>query len=675
MLDCARRFYSIAFLQATVQQMALYGFNELHLHLSDNEALSIESSTVPGAVSSSHYTKAQMSALVTYAAGYGIRDYPRDRHARPYGGDPVASAGGYSGLALTTPSTGSISMDLSQPGAIPLGLALLAEYIPVFPAKNWVIGGDEWMSGSDASSFPQLLTAAPAQFGGSATIRDLEYYFYNQMAAYLIGQGRTPHIWDDQLVTPSDIVTPNTAVIIDVWYGNSAPATLQSDGYTLVNSNWNFLYAYTYANSYPTASSLAGFTDDDFANGGSGEQTLSGAFGVQLAAWSQAGDTYTESQVAAGLYPAMAALANELDIQAPLPLPRSVIQHSPAARARLGPRFRPQGGIASSVVTPPGAPARPRPFAARNAVRARARIGNNLACGDGNLAALSPGAPAPPAARPFVARRQAPARARCGSNLACGDGILALSPAAAPGLALPPLYATIPGPAHARVGPAGSIGAGVAAPPAPPRRPVPPAPVRVAQPCGGESHARRRTAASRRDRVPQRHPARHAGAAETVRVPQPAAGPRTPRQQCPRGRRRCVAGRHAARLAVLTRAPSGHPASPAPAGRVARAGHAELPGPRHAIPGPPVRFPPPAARPRPRRKQPGSRCGYRQQQRHPAGLAWPAAPVRVAQPRTRTRPPRQQPRLRRRPRQQHRHPARQHRPTAPVRRPQGPAAR
>src|ERR1035438_4050863 len=94
MLDCARRFYTITFLQTTIQQMALYGFNQLHLHLSDNEALSIESSTVPGAVSSSHYTKAQMSALVSYAAGYGIEIIP-EIDMPGHMGAILASAGGY----------------------------------------------------------------------------------------------------------------------------------------------------------------------------------------------------------------------------------------------------------------------------------------------------------------------------------------------------------------------------------------------------------------------------------------------------------------------------------------------------------------------------------------------------------------------------------------------------
>jgi hypothetical protein len=226
-------------------------------------------------------------------------------------------------------------MDLSQSGAITLGLALLAEYVPVFPARDWGIGGDEWMMGADASSFPALLTAAQTQFGGSATIRDLEYYFYNQMAAYLTGQGRTPHIYDDQLVTPWNIVTPSTSIIIDVWYGNTAPATLKTDGYTLVNSNSNYLYAYTNTNSYPTAGSLAGFTDDEFADGGSGEQTLTGIFGVQLSAWSVAGDTYTEAQVAAGLYPAMAALANQLGAIPPV-LAAAAAFPAPAIHAGTG---------------------------------------------------------------------------------------------------------------------------------------------------------------------------------------------------------------------------------------------------------------------------------------------------------------------------------------------------
>jgi hypothetical protein len=109
--------------------------------------------------------------------------------------------------------------------------------------------------------------------------------------------------------------------------------------------------------------------------------------------------------------------------------PAAVVQRPPVpvtrpapARAHLGPQGRNAGGIASAIVTPRGAPSRPRPFVFRSPAPARARLGTASLPGDGTpgAAAATPGTPARP--RPFIFRSPPPGRARLGPAGLPGDG-------------------------------------------------------------------------------------------------------------------------------------------------------------------------------------------------------------------------------------------------------------
>jgi hexosaminidase len=308
MLDCARRYYSIGFLQNTINELSTHHYDQLHLHLSDNEAFRLESITVPAAVAAQHYTKAEMVSLVAYAAARRIMLVPEIDMPGHMG---AILTGQYAGLGLT--ANNGKSLDLSKPGAYTLAQSLLAEYQILFPASctHWVLGGDEWMVGGSEDSYPQLAAQALKQFGRRGTVWDLLNYFYNQMSTYLVTQGRVPHIWDDQLITPFTVVAPNKNIIIDVWYGNSSPAVLASYGYKLGNSDWNFIYAETDTDSYPTKRSLRRFTNTTYAlNGGQSVVVpLANNAGVKMCVWSEQPDPYSEAQVASQLYPALQALA------------------------------------------------------------------------------------------------------------------------------------------------------------------------------------------------------------------------------------------------------------------------------------------------------------------------------------------------------------------------------
>ena len=85
-LDVARSFLSVAYLEKTIDRMAFFKLNRLHLHLTDDQGWRIEITRYPkltqiGGVSAveggrgGHYTQAQLKHLVAYAQARGITMY------------------------------------------------------------------------------------------------------------------------------------------------------------------------------------------------------------------------------------------------------------------------------------------------------------------------------------------------------------------------------------------------------------------------------------------------------------------------------------------------------------------------------------------------------------------------------------------------------------------------
>ena len=161
---------------------------------------------------------------------------------------------------------------------------------------------------------------------------------------------------------------------------------------------------------------------------------------------------------------------------------RSWIFRSPAPhRALAGSNLACGDGIASSAVTPLGAPSRPRPFVFRSPAPHRGQAGNNLQPGDGIASPVVTPLGGPSRPKPFVWRSPAPHRAVLGNNLSCGDGVAnsvttPLGLIAPPRLLLPwashPRTRAIAGHGPVAGGVAGLINPPEGSPSSPPPRPV-----------------------------------------------------------------------------------------------------------------------------------------------------------------------------------------------------------
>ncbi len=160
MLDVARSFLPISYLEAHIDRMALFKLNRLHLHLSDDQGWRVEIKSHPrlteigGASSveggrSGFYTQWELRDLVAYGEARGVTIVPEI----DLPGHTQAAIASYNELAcqgVTNLSTysgvevGFSKLCLDQPDVTyPFVEAVLAEIVDIFPSEYIHIGGDE----------------------------------------------------------------------------------------------------------------------------------------------------------------------------------------------------------------------------------------------------------------------------------------------------------------------------------------------------------------------------------------------------------------------------------------------------------------------------------------------------------------------------------------------------
>ncbi len=159
-LDVARSFLSVEYLEKTIDRMALFKLNRLHLHLTDDQGWRIEIKRYPklmeiGGASavkdgrSGWYTQEELKHLVAYAQARGVTivpeiDMPGHVQAalasyNELACDDVENLAPYSGLKV-----GFSVLCLDKPEVVyPFVRNVLEEVLAIFPSKEIHVGGDE----------------------------------------------------------------------------------------------------------------------------------------------------------------------------------------------------------------------------------------------------------------------------------------------------------------------------------------------------------------------------------------------------------------------------------------------------------------------------------------------------------------------------------------------------
>ena len=159
-LDVARSFLPVDYLEKTIDRMARFKLNRLHLHLTDDQGWRIEIMRYPrlaqiGGASavaggrSGYYTQAQLRRLVAYAQARGITivpevDVPGHVQAALASYNELAcddedNLAPYSGLEV-----GFSVLCLDKPEVVyPFVRGVLEEVLAIFPSQEIHVGGDE----------------------------------------------------------------------------------------------------------------------------------------------------------------------------------------------------------------------------------------------------------------------------------------------------------------------------------------------------------------------------------------------------------------------------------------------------------------------------------------------------------------------------------------------------
>lgn len=219
MLDVARKFYTIEFLQDYVKLMSYYKMNRFQIHLNDDIGdvgkFRLESENFPGITSADgFYTKQQFRDLQLLGMEYGVNVVPE------------IDTPGHSGAFIAyDPRLGSSNqLDVTRPETIDFIKALFDEYLdgpnPTFVGPDVHVGTDEYF-GSNKEAFRS---------------------YTDMLLNHISGKGKRARLWGS--LSAYDGTTPvSSNATMDIWYEPYGSAKQAVElGYDIINTNTNLLY-------------------------------------------------------------------------------------------------------------------------------------------------------------------------------------------------------------------------------------------------------------------------------------------------------------------------------------------------------------------------------------------------------------------------------------------------
>jgi hexosaminidase len=317
MLDCSRTFLPLEYVQRTLDRMALYKLNVLHLHLTDDQGWRLEIKKYPKLTTvgarfagrygggGGYYSQPEIRQLIAYARERNITIVPEIEmpgHSRE-----VLAA--YPELACDLPGREVLEVHPffeGPPGFSPPLCAgnervfemcgdVLAEVIDLFPSEFIHMGGDEVPKDS-WNKCPRCQARIKEE--GLRDSVELQSYFTRRIAKMVTAKGRRLIGWDEIL---QGGLAEGAAVMS--WRGTAggvAAANLGHDVVMTPTSNCYFDYTY---HTTPTEKVYA----YDPAAGEFNDAMARHVLGVQASMWTHIATS--ENAIDYQIYPRLAALA------------------------------------------------------------------------------------------------------------------------------------------------------------------------------------------------------------------------------------------------------------------------------------------------------------------------------------------------------------------------------
>lgn len=218
MLDCSRTFLTLDYVKRSIDRMALYKLNVLHLHLTDDQGWRLEIKRYPklttvGARFSDrygggggYYSQQEMRDLITYAKERNITIVPEIEMP----GHAMEVLAAYPELACDLPQRQTFEVHPFWEGPLEFSPPLcagndrvfemcrdiLSEVIDLFPSEFIHVGGDE-VSKDSWNKCPRC--QARIKDEGLKDVEELQSYFTGRIEKIIAAKGRRLIGWDEIL--------------------------------------------------------------------------------------------------------------------------------------------------------------------------------------------------------------------------------------------------------------------------------------------------------------------------------------------------------------------------------------------------------------------------------------------------------------------------------------------
>jgi hexosaminidase len=338
MVDIGRQHFSPRWLAERVRELASLKLNRLHLHFSENEGWRIESSRHPEIVSERRLTKADVRALVALARRHHVTVVPEinmpGHMRRALARRPQLQ------LPDATGRRAPDKLDITSDAARAFARDLIEEYLPLFPARDWHMGGDEYLAVALPWApfhlvYPRLTEHARARYGPRACGQDAFLGFVNWVDDLVRAHGKRLRVWGDHLGGGCAVRT-HRDIAVEWWTnhaGGPSPRALLDSGHRILNAGWFPTY-YVSARPSPVNLLLPPKADMRAAyeswevNRFHGPLTYAGGrlslpfvetvppgeprnLGSELHVWNDTPQGETEEQIAAGIAPRLRVIAQK----------------------------------------------------------------------------------------------------------------------------------------------------------------------------------------------------------------------------------------------------------------------------------------------------------------------------------------------------------------------------
>jgi hexosaminidase len=320
MLDLSRTFMPVSYIKKTIDRMAFYKLNVLHLHLTDDQgwrapvasyplltekASKFDSSYNEPAEFQGHYTQNEVRELVSYAASRHVElvpeiESPGHSHAALFAYPSLLCNFHVSPIKpfrIGEPTEDDVFC-VGNPQSLNFFRTVINETAALFPSGYFHLGGDEvprnyWQACARCQALVQ-----------SAKLRstsELQGYFMQQLHDYVVRTGKRPVAWDEILNDNSSLTKD---WVIMSWTGSKPGWEAAAKGYDVVMTPTSHMY---FDYDYDAINTKKIFEYDPLNGCPDSSLVSKHILGIQANFWSHI--DRTASKIDYQLFPRMLALA------------------------------------------------------------------------------------------------------------------------------------------------------------------------------------------------------------------------------------------------------------------------------------------------------------------------------------------------------------------------------